>query len=202
MKPELIKHPANKGFTLVEVMVAVIVTAVGLLGLAKMQALAISATKNSGSRSLIALQTESLAGMMHANKAYWANPTAGVLPGFTASGTTISNDATGVLNAPPGNNCTVPGPLSCTPQQLAAVDVLSWITDLNTQFPTYNAKVICTGDTGFTPVTLADLAPPPLAVSCTIFVTWQEKLIALNKNTATGATSQVTTQTFSVFVKP
>ena len=61
----------KRGFTLIEVMIAMFITAIGLLGLAKMQALAISSSKGSGSRSLIALQVGSLASSMHANKVFW-----------------------------------------------------------------------------------------------------------------------------------
>ncbi len=53
----------QKGFTLFEVVVAMIVCGIGLLGLAKMAALAVSTTQNAGSRSLIAVQMESLASM-------------------------------------------------------------------------------------------------------------------------------------------
>ena len=49
----------------------------GLLGLAKMEALAISSTSVASSRSLAAIEASSLAAAMHANPGYWA---AGIAP--------------------------------------------------------------------------------------------------------------------------
>jgi len=192
---------AQSGFTMIEVLVALVVTAVGLLGLLKMQALAISSTKESGSRALIAAQTESLTALMHANPLYWAAP---VSPGpspstFSASGTTVV-DASGVLGAATGS-CVIAAPGSaapCSPAALAAYDVQSWASAMNTQFPTYQAKVQC--------------APPagsPLPISCTIFVTWIETQVAINASTSNALTTpvaatakQTTTQSFLVYVQP
>ena len=173
----------SRGFTLIEVLVTMIVMAAGLLGLAKMQALAISATKTSGSRGLISLQASGLADLMHADRAYWAS---GVAPArFTAFGTTVI-DPTHVLDAAlVGAACT----LFCTPAQLAANDVQAWMLDMNNQFPSYTAKVDCTNGVG-------------QPVSCQIYITWQEKTVAINKTTATGSSKQNSTESFSVYVQP
>ena len=49
-------HARAGGFTLIEVLVAVVVIAIGLLGIAKMQALAYASTSTASLRSLVALQ--------------------------------------------------------------------------------------------------------------------------------------------------
>jgi type IV pilus assembly protein PilV len=67
----------ERGFSLMEVMVALVVSTVGLLGLAKMEALGLSSTSVAGSRSLAAIEASSLAAAMHANPGYWA---AGIAP--------------------------------------------------------------------------------------------------------------------------
>lgn len=173
-------HPA--GFSLIEVLIALVVIATGLLGLAKMQALAMSATKNSGSRGLISLQAESLSDLMHANRAYWA---AGLAPAvFTVTGTTVT-DAGNVLNTAVAGACLT----SCTPARMAANDVQAWAADMNNQFPSYAAKVNCSTDT-------------TQPIGCTIYLTWAEKTVAMNQTTATGAAKQVTTESFSIYVKP
>src|SRR5438445_9867309 len=59
------------GFSLVEVMVALIVMSVGLLGIAKMQALALTSTTSARMRSIVALEASSLASTMRADRAYW-----------------------------------------------------------------------------------------------------------------------------------
>ena len=88
MQPFRAPMPA-RGFGLIEAMIAVAVVAIGLLGFAKMQALAVGSTHSSGTRALIALQASSLAGAMRANEAYWG---AGVAPtSFTVSGSTLSD---------------------------------------------------------------------------------------------------------------
>jgi type IV pilus assembly protein PilV len=183
MKPFIASYKIQ-GFTLIEVLIAVLVTATGLLGLAKMQALAVSSTKESGSRSLIALQTGSLASMMHANPGYWASGTAPAV--FSSVKTTIT-DPSGVLNATLTNGCDKNN--MCAPAQLAAYDVQAWVNDMNNQFPTYTAKVNCTTDVA-------------AAISCSIYVTWSEKTVAMNNTTNSGSTNQTSTQSFSVYVKP
>src|SRR5205823_13897665 len=63
----------SRGFSLVEVMVAVIVICVGLLGIAKLQALSLSNTTTSRLRALAAIQVASVAAAMHSNRQYWGN---------------------------------------------------------------------------------------------------------------------------------
>src|SRR5205823_9766606 len=58
----------SRGFSLVEVMVAVIVICVGLLGIAKLQALSLSNTTTSRLRALAAIQVASVAAAMHSNR--------------------------------------------------------------------------------------------------------------------------------------
>lgn len=166
-----------KGFTLIEVLVAIVVTAAGLLGLAKMQALAISSTKIAGSQSLIALQVGSLASAMSANSAYWASGSAP--SSFTVSQTTISNSTLATVVA---DGCAT----KCTSTNLAAMDVQAWAGDMNNQFPTYSAKIDCT---------------TTKPINCTIFVTWSETTIAVNKATATGS-AQTETKSFGIHVNP
>ena len=51
---------------------AVVVICVGLLGIAKMQAMALSNTNMSRQRSLAAIEAASIAASMHSNRQYWA----------------------------------------------------------------------------------------------------------------------------------
>ncbi|HTD02244.1 type IV pilus modification protein PilV [Undibacterium sp.] len=169
-----------RGFTLIEVLIALVVTAVGLLGLAKMQALAISSTKTSGNRSLIALQVGSLVSAMHANKAFW---TSAAVPSTFSAATSVVSDTSGILNATVAGGCAS----LCTPANMAANDVQVWAADMNKQFPSYTAKVNCTNGTN-------------QPVSCQIYVTWTESNVALSQTSSGGASSPA--PSFSVFVKP
>src|ERR1700688_2545651 len=90
------------GFTLIEVLVALIITAIGLLGIAKIEALAFANTGSASTRSLVAIQAAGLASAMHANRAYWA---LGLAPSpFTITGTVIS-DATLAATATLATDC-------------------------------------------------------------------------------------------------
>ncbi len=180
------------GFTLLEVLVAILVVSLGLLGLAKMEALAISNTQVSSSRSLIALQASSLGAAMQGNKGYWA---AGVAPGAFSTAGAVVTDGTGVLSQTVTTcvSTTTPTAPVCTPAQLAAYDLQSWATRMAAQFPSYTANFTCNNVAG---------AP----VSCTINISWSEKYVALNRTTATGSAAsggaQTATQSYSLYVNP
>ena len=173
------QHRAPRGFTLIEVMIALLVTATGLLGVAKIQAASIANTKISGSRALIALQTGSLVSAMHANPAYWASGTAPLQ--WTVSKASPLSDPVLGINV----SAFAPCNSGCTPEQLAALDVQEWASSMAVQFPTYKAKVNC-----------SNTKP----INCTVFVQWDEKSIAINK--ATVNAKQQTSETFSVHLQP
>ncbi len=61
-----------RGFTLLEVMIALVITSIGLLGIAKIQALAYASTGSASLRSLVAMQAAGLASSMHTNRNYWS----------------------------------------------------------------------------------------------------------------------------------
>jgi len=122
---------AAAGFSLVEVLVALVIASIGLLGLAKMESLGIASTDIAGTRSLAAFAPAS----------------------FTASGGgngTIAISNSGLAAA---YNCTIAGSSSCAPASLAAYDVQNWAADLNRVLPPYLATVTCS-TTGF-PVSCA-----------------------------------------------
>jgi type IV pilus assembly protein PilV len=103
-----------RGFSLMEVMVALVVSTVGLLGLAKMEALALSSTSVAGSRSLAAIEAASLAAAMHANPGYWAAGAA--LPSVVITAGTPYSAPTSCLNNPG-----TPG--AALPANMAAYDL-------------------------------------------------------------------------------
>ena len=65
------KSKPQAGFSLLEVLIAVLVTAIGLLGIASLQASAISTTTTSNMRTTAAISTQSLVARMRANKQFW-----------------------------------------------------------------------------------------------------------------------------------
>jgi len=172
---------AARGFTLIEVMIALIVTSIGMLGIAKVQALAYASTGTASVRSLVAMEAAGLASAMRANRAYWATGTAPL--SFTITGVgagTVMTISDGVLNGAAvsstfGNNYCAQGSgnTPCTAATLAASDLHSWAAALNTLVP--NASPV---------VTIGCTATIP--VNCTIKIHWVEKAVAVNSTAAAG----------------
>ena len=185
------KNARTQGFTLIEVLVAVALIAIGLLGIAKTGALAVSNTYVASTRALVALQAASMAAAMQSNSAYWAS---GVAPTTFSTQGAIVNDQTGVLNhIGPDCNTAVAAAPACNPAQLAAYDIQSWAKSLTLLLPTVNAGFTCTNLVG---------AP----ITCVITVNWSEKYVAINRTTATGTAANDNTQTaiqsYSLYVTP
>jgi type IV pilus assembly protein PilV len=166
----------QSGFSLIEVMVALIVTSIGLLGLAKMESLALSSTSVASSRSLAAVQAASLAASMHANPGYWA---AGLAPA------TIQVDATTSNNFSSASDCTTTGTGACTPDQMRQSDLKHWASALGAVLPGYAALITCS-TTGF-------------PVTCTVQINWTENAVAANASQTNLALTQ---PTYILFVQP
>lgn len=169
---------SGAGFTLIEVLVALVVTAMGLLGLAKMQALAYASTGTAGLRSLVAIEAAGLASAMRANRAYWSLPIANASNSISISGTTVNS--AGILNAAAMANgycASGGGGAPCTPADLAANDLWSWADSLQKLVPNFNALTAIT-------------CPVTQPVACTITIKWTEKTVSIN---AQGANSQTNT---------
>ncbi|MEP7246485.1 MAG: prepilin-type N-terminal cleavage/methylation domain-containing protein [Gammaproteobacteria bacterium] len=164
------------GFTVIEAMVALIIISVGLLGVAKMQALTIASTSTSRLRSLAAIEGASLASAMYANRAYW-----GVIPVSTiitiddgAVTTSEANLKAAVATVSGSANrkqyCQVGMGAPCAPVTMAATDLQQWADDLKLQLPGSLATINC--PTVNTPRT------------CTILINWTEHAVAMTKQQA------------------
>jgi type IV pilus assembly protein PilV len=168
MRAPLLPAGRISGFSLIEVMVAVVVICVGLLGIAKMQSLAMSSTNMARMRSLAALEAASLAASMHANRSFWAGANGNPPPPAVISYTPAGGIA-GIGSNPGGNTCN-----QCTPTQIAEYDFGSWINNLAVPptgvLPGASATVACSN------------ATPP--VNCTINITWSENPVALTQQEA------------------
>jgi type IV pilus assembly protein PilV len=164
MRPSSINAGRVRGFSLVEVMVAVVVICVGLLGIAKMESLAMSSTNMARMRSLAALEAASLAANMHANRAFWAGAN-GNPPPPTSITYTPSAGIVGIGSYPGGNTCN-----QCTPTEIADYDFGNWVNNLTGVLPGANATITC------------NTATPP--VNCQINITWTENPVALTQQEA------------------
>lgn len=186
------QHPnlhRTQGFSLVEVMVAVVVICVGLLGIAKMQAMALSNTSMSRQRSLAAIEAASFAAAMHSNRQYWASFTTPFNVSISGNPAVVASsdgalqaqttaDLTN-LNACIGNNS---GAVACNvAANLAAFDLARWwVNSVSVQLPNPTATVTC-------PQVPAGNAAP---LSCTVQISWSEKSVAMNTAEATQAAAE------------
>jgi len=182
-----------RGFSLIEVMVALIIIAVGLLGIAKMQALALSTTASSGVRSLVAIEAASLAASMHTNRDYWvsgpppASFTVGVQTTAPGTSTVTITDSTNTLNTT--QNCYSTS--TCLPAQVAAYDVQQWGAALGQIVPAALATITCT-------------TPAGQPVACTIQIVWTENVTSTNNATAaaSSAANALNSPAYTLYVEP
>jgi type IV pilus assembly protein PilV len=167
-----------RGFSLLEVMVALIIIAIGMLGIAKMQGLALASTTASRSRALAAIEASSLAAAMQANRVYWSNSssTPGTITITTSAGTpsfTTSNSAMGTAIGNAGGSlcfsttkvscyCASGYSAPCTAASnalgLAGSDIYDFAWSLASFLPTSTTNITCT-----------ETDSP---VDCTISITW------------------------------
>jgi type IV pilus assembly protein PilV len=175
------------GFTLLEVMVAVVVTAIGLLGIAKIQALAYASTGTASMRSMVAIEASGLAASMHADRTYWSSgaaPAAITITGGPGTAFTISDN---YLNTTASTTtyCQAGGAgAPCTPSQMASYDLRTWAAALNGLLLNLNSVTTISCPTINTPIT------------CTIQVTWNERAVSINNQGATNTqVSNVATST-------
>jgi len=183
-RPAIARRRRGTGFSLLEVMVALIVMSVGLLGVAKMQALALASTTTARMRSLAALQAASFASTMRADRAYWSTITAN--PNVVIDAAAITSTADDNLKATTPA-CDDPATM-CTTSRIAAKDLQEWATDMSRQIPNENARINCAKATATTPAT------------CTIDISWTENQVASNAQQAAAA-GPVTTS-YRLYVNP
>jgi len=180
---------AARGFTLLEVMVALFIIAIGMLGIAKIQALAYASTGSASLRSLVAIEAASLASVMRANRAYWSTGSAPA--SLTITGTTIS-DATLNGTATTSTYCISGYSAPCGSAVLAAYDLHQWATALN--------KVLLNSS----PTTTISCPTTNTPISCTVQISWIERTVAINKQGnnviqgTTGTPMQIPTYTLHV----
>jgi type IV pilus assembly protein PilV len=178
------------GFSLIEVMVAVLIIAIGLLGIAKMQALSLSNTGNSRLRALAAVEAGSIASTIQADRDYWSTvPVVGTDLTATITGATVTAASDGTLTTTQA--CTGPA-ANCTVAEMASYDLQTWATSLNAVIPKETVSIDCT------------LPSATATVTCTVTISWTENLVNSNSAQTVNATTQTTLQTptYTLVVQP
>jgi len=174
---------------MVELLITILIVTVGILGLAKMQATAVSNTAVSRTRALMTYQAESLAGMIRSNRSFWVTSgNVATWPAFDVSTAGVATQ-TGMTSV---TTC-VGASVTCTPAQLAYDDLMNstygWAAKFNdgttaSAFPGASAKIACVSASGG-----ACAANPTSPHGYDITLTWNQKLVAMSKTTQTTQTS-------------
>jgi type IV pilus assembly protein PilV len=179
-----------RGFTLLEVMIALIVLSVGLLGIVKLESASIASTTVAAKRSLAALEGDSLAAMMHVNRGYWTgSDPSGAVIAVTGTTVTVTTLAPNLATSVGGTTaCNVAG-TPCAVTDMAAYDLKQWAAAVNAVLPNYSATISC-----------GTVNP----VSCTINISWSENAVAVNSTEAASAASaaMISKPSYSLYVEP
>ncbi len=165
MTPQLLISGRGRGFSLVEVLVAVLIFSLGLLGLAGLLAVATQSSHTSYLRTQVGFLAEQMANRMRANvHGVWAgNYNSAAYP---VSGTPAACDSAS----------------GCSPLQLAQRDQILWSRQLQQFLPAgASASVQCTLPSAGPAVSGAQFAyRPPYAGTCAMTVNWSETALARN----------------------
>lgn len=161
------------GFTLVEVMVAVLIISIGMLGVARLVLAAVTANDSAYFRTQAAAFAYSILDQMRANRA-----AASTSPGYKVSYSTYSAPGATV-----GSNCLGPGN-NCSPTAMAQYDLYEWQQQLSAALPGGQGQIIMNFPAGSGQVT------------ATITVKWDDTLAYWNFGGS--KTVPTTTQTFTL----
>ena len=177
---------SQAGFTLLEVMVALVVLSIGLLGVVKLESVAYASTNVASKRSLAALEAASLAATMHVNRGYWNSPDVSGASITVTNGTAAVTAAapllaTGLAAAP---NCTSIV-LPCVPANMAAYDLAQWSTSLQALLLNQNSKATISCGTSN-------------PASCMINIQWNENTV----NTNAQETATLAGPSYTLYVEP
>lgn len=157
---------AQTGFSLIEAMIALLIIAVGLLGIAGMQALSLNTTSTSRVRALAAVEASNMAAYMAGNASYWNSFGAAGFNVTVTPGTPVNlSDAT--LNGI-NTDC---GQTTCTPQQMAAYDLKQWGGSEQLGILPGGVGAVSCGAAG----------------ACTVAVGWRQQQMLASGSTATLA---------------
>lgn len=155
----------QRGVSLIEVMVAVLVFSLGLIGMAGLLVMATRSNHAAYLRTQASFLAHSMADRMRANPI-------GVWRGYY-------NNTKYPVSA--SQSCDA----GCTPQQLAIHDQGMWSSQLTTFLPNVAASIACDNSgAAYAPTADQTAMRPPYGGNCTMSIQWSEQsVVASNGNT-------------------
>lgn len=146
----------QRGISLIEVLMAVLIFSVGLIGLAGLMAMATRSNHAAYQRTQATFLAEGMVDRMRANPlGVWEG-------GYDDTGYPVAGST----------NCEG---AACTPASLATRDKQVWSTLLTTFLPDPGATIRCTSAASFSPTTDHLKRRPPYGGHCAMTVSWSER---------------------------
>lgn len=180
MTPPIARWPQRRqtGFTLIEILVALLVITIGLLGVAMLQGVGVNNSHISYVRSVASIHVQNMAERMRANiSAVDANDYAGNVASPTIDYATITT----TFDCRPDDS-TKPAftgaNTACTPAQQAQADAVHWLASIGTDLPSGTGQVTCND------IDTTDANPCSVGSTHTITVNWREKDMESNAHIA------------------
>jgi len=130
-RPGQPRRAGHQGFSLVEVLVAIVVLSFGLLGMVGMQAFALQANREARLQGQAAVLARELAEMMRGNKGVGADPSTSTnffLGSFAVGSLTMGSNASYCSGANTTSPCS-------TPADVAKAEMTDWLSRVNTELP-------------------------------------------------------------------
>jgi len=159
-----------RGLSLIEVLMAVLIFSVGLIGLSGLLITSLRSNQSGYQRTQVEFLAMSMADRMRANPlAVWSG--AYNATGYPLTGTQACTTAS-----------------ACTPAKLALRDQYLWSSQLTTFLPNPTASIACTN--GVTPNAAQLLVRAPYAGNCVMRINWNER------NAGDSGHQDVTTRTY------
>lgn len=141
----------QRGFSLLEALVAFLVLSVGMLGIASLQVISLKAGRTAAMRTIVVVKVEEIFERMRANPRSISDY--------------VSANVAGASNG--CNSYVTPPYKNCTDFELAKDDLYNWIEELKALMPNTNVKASIS-------MPAIDPAVTPLA-GMTVTVTWEER---------------------------
>ena len=176
------RFSSAKGFTLLEVLIAIVIFSFGMLAMAGVLVLSVRVNQSAYLRTQAAFLAQSIADRMRANSSWalWTN----LYNGSWASA------QTGTANCQPGGT-----QATCTFGQIAARDIAAWTAQIARFLPNATEAINCVPLAGASSVPSSSYQMlPPFSGLCTVTINWSETPLAQQGNP--------TTQTFAWTFQP
>jgi len=168
-----------RGFTILEVLIALLVFSLGLLGMAGLLVISVKTNHSAYLRTQASFLAQSMGDRMRANTPrVWAGDYDGTYTGTT------------------GDTDPCPAGAACTRQNVATRDKAQWEIQLGDQLPNATAVIDCAPDATVDVTPAEQAAGAPYTGICRIVISWSEASLDRSQDGAT-ANEAPETQTFA-----